>query len=190
MRHVRRAAIWTLGHKSKKPTWVDAYVDGEYCAQIGLLANSITNCRTSRVWRDPLSTRLDLEWPTDRQTSWNDNKAHSLRTWRNNTKDQSMSAVIIPPYGVWERYQVSCLIVYLFLNFSSFVRSRFSPIGVKFGARRRRVANIPGSSFQILGAITQGRRNCGPQHNTRSTRSRIEGKLCFITFRSKPYLMM
>ena len=57
MRHVRRAAIWTLGHKSKKPTRVDAYVDGEYCAQI--LANSITNCRTSRVWRDPLS-RLDL----------------------------------------------------------------------------------------------------------------------------------
>jgi len=28
------------------------------CAQI--LANSITNCTTSRVWRDPLSTRLDL----------------------------------------------------------------------------------------------------------------------------------
>ena len=57
MRHVRRAAIWTLGHKSKKPTSVDAYVDGEYCAQI--LANSIKNCRTSRVFRDPLS-RLDL----------------------------------------------------------------------------------------------------------------------------------
>ena len=57
-RHIRRAAIWTLGHKSKKPTRVDAYVDGEYCAQI--LANSITNCRTSRVWRDPLSIGLDL----------------------------------------------------------------------------------------------------------------------------------
>jgi len=57
MRHGRRAAIWTLGHKSKKPMRVDAYVDGEYCAQI--LANSIMNCRTSRVWRDPLSC-LDL----------------------------------------------------------------------------------------------------------------------------------
>jgi len=56
--HVRRAAIWTLGHKSKKPTRVDAYVDGEYCAKI--LANSITNCRTSRVWRDPLSPLLLL----------------------------------------------------------------------------------------------------------------------------------
>ena len=42
----------------KKPMWVYVYVDGQYCAQI--LANSITNCRTSRVWRDPLSTRLDL----------------------------------------------------------------------------------------------------------------------------------
>ena len=57
MCHVRRAAIWTLGQKSKKAMRVDAYVDGEYCAQI--LANSITNCRTSRAWRDPLS-RLDL----------------------------------------------------------------------------------------------------------------------------------
>jgi len=57
MRHVRKAAIWTLGHKSKKPTRVNAYVDGEYCAQI--LANSIKNCRTSRVFHDPLS-RLDL----------------------------------------------------------------------------------------------------------------------------------
>ena len=56
MHHVRRAAIWTLGHKSKKADGVDAYVDGEYFAQI--LANSITNCRTSRVWRDPLSTPL------------------------------------------------------------------------------------------------------------------------------------
>ena len=34
------------------------YVDGQYCAQI--LANSITNCMTSRVWRDPLSTRFEL----------------------------------------------------------------------------------------------------------------------------------
>ena len=38
--------------------WVDAYVHGEYCAQI--LANSITNWRMSRVWPDPLSTRLEL----------------------------------------------------------------------------------------------------------------------------------
>jgi len=38
--------------------WVDAHVDGEYCAQI--LANSITNCRTSRVWHDPLSRCLSV----------------------------------------------------------------------------------------------------------------------------------
>ena len=106
MRHVRRAAIWALGHKSKKPTRVDAYVDGEYRAL--KLANLVKNCRTSRVWRDPLSC-LDLTAATqqqhrplarpavgadrqtyigythtyihtDRQTSWNNNKAHSLRT--------------------------------------------------------------------------------------------------------------
>jgi len=109
MRHVRRAAIWTLGHKSKKPMRVDAYVDGEYCAQI--LANSIKNCRKSRVWHDPLS-RLDLTAATQQPaaatqqqqqhrplarpvpsagvavatdkhrnnvTSRNDNNAHSLR---------------------------------------------------------------------------------------------------------------
>jgi len=64
------------------------------------------NCRTSRVWHDPLS-RLDLTAATQQpaaamqqhcccyrplartnkqtniQTSGNDNKAHSLRTWRN-----------------------------------------------------------------------------------------------------------
>ena len=45
------------GTNQKQPKWVDAYVHGEYCAQI--LANSTTNWRTSRVWRDPLS-RLDL----------------------------------------------------------------------------------------------------------------------------------
>jgi len=44
---LQTAGIWTLGHKSKKLTYVDAYVDGEYCAQI--LANLIMNCRTSRV---------------------------------------------------------------------------------------------------------------------------------------------
>jgi len=29
MRHVRRAAIWTLGQNQKKPKWVDAYVNGD-----------------------------------------------------------------------------------------------------------------------------------------------------------------
>ena len=36
-----------LDTNQKKPTWVDAYVDGQYCTQI--IANSIKNCRTSRV---------------------------------------------------------------------------------------------------------------------------------------------
>jgi len=60
LRHVRTSQriAESEAQIKKKPTWVDAYVDGEYCAQI--LANSITNCRTRRVWHDPLSTRLEL----------------------------------------------------------------------------------------------------------------------------------
>ena len=53
-------AIWTLGHKSKKSTRVDAYVDGQYCAQI--LANSITNCRTSGVGFGVTHCRPALTW--------------------------------------------------------------------------------------------------------------------------------
>jgi len=53
------------------------YVDGEYCAQI--LANSITNCRMSRVWRDPLSGCLSVMplllrrsdgWTVSRASGW------------------------------------------------------------------------------------------------------------------------
>ena len=122
MGHIHRAAIWTLRHKSKKPTRVDAYVDAEYCAEI--LANSITNCRTSRVWHDPLS-RLDLAaamqqqhcplawpaavaWPTSRQTEWNDYKAHSLRTWRKiySTHAWKVENISVAFLAFWRHSQV------------------------------------------------------------------------------------
>ena len=130
IRHVGRAAIWTLGYKSKKPTWVDAYVDGKYCAQI--LANSIMICRTSRVWRDPLS-RLDLtaamqqqhrplarpvlllsssstgRWhgrrqtnkQTNKQTSRNDNKAQSRCSYAAANVTQQLNVLCV--YCLFDR---------------------------------------------------------------------------------------
>ena len=38
---------------------------------------------------------------TSRQTSWNDNKAHSLRTWRNRQRDKAMDAAAL----AWGSYE-------------------------------------------------------------------------------------
>jgi len=61
---------------------VDAYVNGEYCAQI--VANSIKNCRTSRVFRDPLS-RLDLTAATQEPAAATQQQPAALLLLRSST---------------------------------------------------------------------------------------------------------